>query len=75
MVAALGVAQSHVSNSLRELQSWGVVKGSFQLGDRREHFECIKDVWQMFEILLDERNRRENGPDSQGAPRDFGATG
>jgi len=62
IVEALGVARSHVSNSLKELQSWGVVKGSYRLGDRREHFESIKDVWQMFEILLDERKRREMDP-------------
>jgi DNA-binding transcriptional regulator GbsR (MarR family) len=62
IVEALGVARSHVSNSLKELQAWGVVKGVHLLGDRREHFECIKDVWQMFEILLDERKRREMDP-------------
>jgi DNA-binding transcriptional regulator GbsR (MarR family) len=62
IVEALGVARSHVSNSLKELQSWGVVKGTCVLGDRREHFESIKDVWQMFEILLDERKRREMDP-------------
>ena len=59
---ALGVVRSHVSNSLKELQSWGVIKGTYILGDRREHFECIADVWQMFEILLDERKRREMDP-------------
>jgi DNA-binding transcriptional regulator GbsR (MarR family) len=62
IVEALGVARSHVSNSLKELQTWGVVKGVHTLGDRREHFESIKDVWQMFEILLDERKRREMDP-------------
>ncbi len=62
IVQALGVARSHVSNSLRELQSWGVVKVVHIMGDRREHFESIKDVWQMFEILLDERKRREIDP-------------
>jgi len=62
IVAALGVVRSHVSNSLKELQSWGVVKGVHILGDRREHFESIEDVWQMFEILLDERKRREMDP-------------
>lgn len=62
IVESLGVARSHVSNSLKELQSWGVVKGTYILGDRREHFESIKDVWQMFEILLDERKRREMDP-------------
>ena len=62
IVETLGVARSHVSNSLKELQTWGVVKGAHILGDRREHFESIKDVWQMFEILLDERKRREMDP-------------
>ena len=62
IVAALGVARSHVSNSLKELQSWGVVKVVHVMGDRREHFQSIKDVWQLFEILLDERKRREMDP-------------
>jgi len=62
MVAALGVARSHVSNSLKELQSWGVVRVLHVPGDRREHFQSIKEVWQLFEILLDERKRRELDP-------------
>lgn len=62
IVEALGVARSHVSNSLKDLQTWGVVKGSYVLGDRREHFESIGNVWQMFEVLLDERKRREMDP-------------
>ena len=62
MVAALGVARSHVSNSLKELQSWGVVRVLHVPGDRREYFQSIKDVWQLFEILLDERKRRELDP-------------
>ena len=62
IVDTLGVARSHVSNSLKELQSWGVVKGVHLLGDRREYFQSIKDVWAMFEILLDERKRREVDP-------------
>jgi DNA-binding transcriptional regulator GbsR (MarR family) len=62
IVEALGVARSHVSNSLRELQSWGVVSVVHELGDRRDHFQSIKDVWQLFEALLDERKRREVDP-------------
>ena len=62
IVEALGVARSHVSNSLKELQSWGVVKVVHVMADRREHFQSIKDVWQLFEILLDERKRREMDP-------------
>ena len=62
IVAELGVARSHVSNSLRELESWGVVRVVHLLGDRREHFQSVKDVWQLFEVLLDERKRREMDP-------------
>jgi DNA-binding transcriptional regulator GbsR (MarR family) len=58
----LGIARSHVSNSLKELQAWGVVKNVHLMGDRREHFESIKEVWKLFEALLDERKKREVDP-------------
>lgn len=58
----LSVARSNVSTSLKELQGWGIVKVVHLLGDRRDHFETMKDVWQMFRIVLDERKRREIDP-------------
>ena len=58
----LGVARSNVSNSLRELQSWRIVKLVHVLGDKRDHFESMKDVWEMFRVVLDERKRREVDP-------------
>src|SRR5712692_11614408 len=58
----LSVARSNVSSSLRELQSWGIVRIAHVLGDRRDHFESLKDVWQMFQIILEERKRREVDP-------------
>src|SRR5688572_2123014 len=58
----LGVARSNVSTSLWELQGWGIVKSIPVMGDRREHYESIKDVWEMFRIVLDERKRREVDP-------------
>jgi DNA-binding transcriptional regulator GbsR (MarR family) len=58
----LSVARSNVSNSLRELQSWGIVKVVHVMGDRRDHFESLKDVWEMFHIILNERKRREVDP-------------
>lgn len=62
IAATLSVARSNVSNSLRELQGWGIVKLAHVLGDRRDHFESFKDVWQMFEIIVAERKRREIDP-------------
>src|SRR6267378_8135582 len=58
----LNVARSNVSTSLKELQSWGIVKLVHVLGDKRDHFESMKDVWEMFRLVLDERKRREINP-------------
>jgi DNA-binding transcriptional regulator GbsR (MarR family) len=62
IATTLGVARSNVSNSLRELQGWGVVKITHILGDRRDHFASMKDVWEMFRIIVDERKKREADP-------------
>jgi DNA-binding transcriptional regulator GbsR (MarR family) len=58
----LAVARSNVSNSLRELQGWGIVKLVHVMGDKRDHFESMKDVWEMFRVVLDERKKREIDP-------------
>src|ERR1700691_5920706 len=58
----LAVARSNVSTSLRELQGWGIVRVVHALGDRRDHFESIKDVWEIFRIVSEERKRREIDP-------------
>ena len=62
IVEALDVARSNVSTSLKELQGWGIVKMVHVLGDKRDHFESMKDVWDMFRVVLDERKRREIDP-------------
>src|SRR5947207_10698326 len=62
IVEMLGVARSNVSTSLKELQSWGIVKLTHVLGDKRDHFESMSDVWEMFRIVLDERKKREVDP-------------
>ena len=58
----LSVARSNVSTSLRELQGWGIVHVTHVLGDRRDHFESMTDVWQMFRVITDERKKREIDP-------------
>src|SRR6187401_15024 len=50
--ATLDVARSNVSTSLKELQGWGLIRVVHEFGDRREHFETLKDVWEMFLIIL-----------------------
>ncbi|WP_227815555.1 GbsR/MarR family transcriptional regulator [Nitrogeniibacter aestuarii] len=58
----LGVARSNVSNSLKELQSWRLVKVVHQLGDRRDHFETSTDVWELFKLIVEGRRQREIDP-------------
>jgi DNA-binding transcriptional regulator GbsR (MarR family) len=62
IASTLAVARSHVSNSLRELQGWRIVRVTHLLGDRRDHFESMKDVWEMFRIIVEERKKREADP-------------
>jgi len=62
IAATLSVARSNVSTSLRELQGWGIIRVVHVLGDRRDHFESIKDVWEIFRIVAEERKRREIDP-------------
>src|SRR6266576_784520 len=58
----LGVARSNISNSLRELQNWGIVRVVHVVADRRDHFESMKDVFAMFRVIARERKKREIEP-------------
>lgn len=58
----LNLARSNVSTSLRELQSWNLARVTHVLGDRRDHFETYKDVWDIFRAVVQERRRREIEP-------------
>ena len=62
IVETLDVARSNVSTSLKELQGWGIVKLVHVRDDKRDHFESMKDVWEMFRIVMDERKKREFDP-------------
>jgi DNA-binding transcriptional regulator GbsR (MarR family) len=56
------VARSNVSNSLRELQNFNLVRVTHLVGDRRDHFETSKDVWELFRTVVRERKAREFDP-------------
>jgi DNA-binding transcriptional regulator GbsR (MarR family) len=62
IASTLSVARSNVSTSLKELQSWGLVRVGHDLGDRRDHYESVKDIWELFKVILDGRKRREFDP-------------
>jgi DNA-binding transcriptional regulator GbsR (MarR family) len=58
----LQIARSNVSNSLRELMNLKLVRVVHQLGERRDHFETSKDVWELFRTVVRERKAREFDP-------------
>jgi DNA-binding transcriptional regulator GbsR (MarR family) len=59
----LVLARSNVSTSLKELQSWGLIKITHVVvGDRRDYFEALKDVQEMFNLVVEGRRQREIEP-------------
>lgn len=58
----LGIARSNVSNSLRELQAWKLIRRVPVMGDRRDHFEAETDLWQMATKVAQGRKEREIDP-------------
>ncbi len=62
IMQTLGVARSNVSNSLKELLSWHLVRVVHLKGDRRDHFETSTDVWELFKLIVAGRRQREIDP-------------
>jgi DNA-binding transcriptional regulator GbsR (MarR family) len=58
----LGLARSNVSNSIKELVTWNLIRRVPVLGDRREHFEAEADICEMFTRIAAGRKEREIDP-------------
>jgi DNA-binding transcriptional regulator GbsR (MarR family) len=58
----LHISRGNASMSLRSLCDWGVIRRLHKRGERREYFESLSDVWEMFSIIAAERKRREMDP-------------
>src|SRR5881392_2682833 len=58
----LNISRGNASMSLRALCDWGVIRRLHKRGERREYFESLGDVWEMFSIMAAERKRREMDP-------------
>jgi DNA-binding transcriptional regulator GbsR (MarR family) len=58
----LRISRGNASMNLRALEDWGVVQRAHFTGDRREYFQTLTDVWELFHTLVRERKRREFDP-------------
>ncbi|MEO1038811.1 MAG: MarR family transcriptional regulator [Pseudomonadota bacterium] len=62
METTLRLARSNISNSVRELESLGLVERVHVLGDRRDHFKTLSEPWDMLMTIADARKKREIDP-------------
>jgi DNA-binding transcriptional regulator GbsR (MarR family) len=62
VMARLNISRGNASMSLRALCDWGIVRRLHKRGERREYFESLGDVWEMFSLIAAERKRREMDP-------------
>jgi DNA-binding transcriptional regulator GbsR (MarR family) len=58
----LALARSNVSNSLKELLAWDLIRRVPVRNDRRDHFEAETDVWEIAQRIAAGRKRREIDP-------------
>jgi DNA-binding transcriptional regulator GbsR (MarR family) len=58
----LGMARSNVSNSIKELLSWTLIRRVPIMGDRRDHFEAETDIWEIAARIAAGRKAREIDP-------------
>ena len=58
----LGLARSNVSNSLKELIGWKLIRRVPVLGDRRDHYEAETDLFEMVTRIAQGRKEREIDP-------------
>src|ERR1700722_8315520 len=59
---ALGIARSNVSISLRDLQSWNIIRSVPVLGDRRTFYTAETDLWTLVSRIAAGRKARELDP-------------
>ena len=58
----LHISRGNASMSLRALCEWGIIRRQHRRGERKEYFESLHDVWEIFSIIATERKRREMDP-------------
>jgi DNA-binding transcriptional regulator GbsR (MarR family) len=62
IMSRLGISRGNVSMNLSKLAEWGLVRRVHKRGDRRDYYESLSDVWEMFTLVAAQRKRREIDP-------------
>ncbi len=69
----LAISRGNVSMNIRTLVEWGLVRRVRKRGERKDYFESLTDVWEMFTVLAAQRKRREIDPIIKGLTEARGA--
>lgn len=62
IMTRLGISRGNVSMNLSKLLDWGLIRRAHRRGDRRDYYESLNDVWEMFTLVAAQRKRREIDP-------------
>src|SRR5688572_8651759 len=62
IMARLAISRGNVSMNLSKLVEWGLVRRVHKRRDRKEYYESLADVWEMFTLVANQRKRREIDP-------------
>jgi DNA-binding transcriptional regulator GbsR (MarR family) len=62
IMSRLRISRGNVSMNLSKLAEWGLVRRVHKRGDRRDYYESLSDVWEMFTLVAAQRKRREIDP-------------
>ncbi len=62
IMARLRISRGNVSMNLSKLVEWGLVRRVHKRGSRRDYYQSLDDVWEMFTLVAGQRKRREIDP-------------
>src|SRR3954453_16315672 len=62
IMSRLGISRGNVSMNLSKLVEWGLVHRVHKRGNRKEYYQSLTDVWEMFTLVANQRKRREIDP-------------
>ncbi len=62
IMARLAISRGNVSMNLSKLMEWGLVRRVHKKGNRKEFYQSLSDIWEMFALVANQRKRREIDP-------------
>src|SRR6266852_5460829 len=62
IMARLSISRGNVSMNLSKLIEWSLVRRVHKRGNRKDYYESLSDVWEMFTLVAAQRKRREIDP-------------